>query len=180
MNNSSFSDLIFIGLIIYAFYQLLAKGLNKANQPRQRSTPRPNQQNPDLMDFFRSAVNEIKNEAAYQEEETDEPAELTPEEIEMSKQPEEMYTEHMAEPVPIISRQRKKQQAPYKQEYREESGIEPSFEYLKPGELVISNGEKTDTQSVHEKLLDSLCDPHNLQHAILLREVLDPPVSKRK
>ncbi len=181
MNNFSLFDIIFIGFIIYAIYQGLTKGAKKSTKPRPGTKGQVNQGNPDLMAFFKSAVEEIKQEAASRQVQSTGQVEFIPDEADDILQPERVYTEQMAEPSALITEHRKRQSPPKKKpEFRDESEIEPSFEYLKPGELVISNDDKTDNPPLHEKLFDSLGDPHNLQHAILLREVLDPPLSKRK
>ena len=181
MNNFSVFDLIFIGFIIYAIYQGLTKGAKKGTQRRSGTKEQVTQENPDLMAFFKSAVDEIKQQAASQQTQETREVDSFPDEADDILQPERVYTERMTEPAALISEHRKRQSPPEKKpEFRDESEIKPSFEYLKPGELVISDDDKTDIPPIHEKLFESLGDPHNLQHAILLREVLDPPVSKRK
>jgi hypothetical protein len=133
------------------------------------------------MAFFKSAAEEMKQEAASRQTQETRRTQPVPDEADDILQPERIYTEQMAEPAALITERRKRQSPPVKKHaFRDESKIEPSFEYLKPGELVISGDDQTDIPPIHEKLFDSLGDPHNLQHAILLREVLDPPVSKRK
>ena len=182
MNNFSVFDLIFIGFIIYAIYQGLTKGGKKGNRSRPETKSQLTQGNPDLMDFFKSTVDELKKGAASQYVQGTPQVESAPDQVDDIMEPERVYTEQMAEPAALIAEHRKRQAPREKrrQEFRDESKIEPTFEYLKPGELVISDDDKTDLQPIHEKLFHSLGDPHNLQHAILLREVLDPPISKRK
>jgi len=177
MNNFSLPDLIFIGFIIYAFFQMLKKGQKKGQGSGKRPEVQSNQGTPSVMDFFNSALDEIKAEAARKEEA---PQQSTPEELqEKPRRYEPVYTEQMAEPQALIA-DRVRRRHDQKKKPLNKPEVEPDFEYLNPGELVITTDDSPQTKPIHEKLFDSLGDPHNLQHAVLLREVLDPPVSKRK
>ncbi len=178
MDNFSLPDLIFIGLIIYAFSQMLRKNTKNGANQKQRQEIQSNQGTPKLMDFFTSALDEIKTEATARKEESRKSS--TQKEIEeQHSRSEPVYTEQMAEPQALIT-ERLRRRHDQKEKSVKKPQAEPDFDYLKPGELVITSDDESGAKPVHEKLFDSLDDPHNLQHAILLREVLDPPVSKRK
>lgn len=182
MDHFSLANLIFIGFIIYVFYRLLTGGGKKDSNSRSSGNRDAIQKDHDLRSF-RSAPDEMKREPAtfpgVVSSDGNHSEEMEQLYHQRRKNIEPVYHEQPAEPEPIIrgiNIRTTKDSSPrsVKPNKRDPLGFHPATEVLMPP------GESGKAQYHHNKLIDSLTNVQSLQHAVLLREVLDPPVSKRK